>query len=129
MIATALALTVLLAGDSTIIEGNDYAPFAWVAIFAPFPVVGALIASRGAGGAVGWICLAVRLADGATALTERYAAYALSGEPDPLPAGEYFASVESWSWVLFIGLIGVFLVLLFPDGNLPSPRCDGWCTS
>ena len=120
MVAGALALTAL-SGESAI-EGNDYAAFGWVAVFAPFPIVGALIASRRAGGALGWICIAVGLAVGLTALAQRYAMYAVVAEPGALPAGEYFAYVENWSWVVPIGLIGVFLVLLFPDGKLPSPR-------
>jgi signal transduction histidine kinase len=120
MIAAAFAFTAL-SGDSAV-EGNDYAAFGWVAVFAPFPIVGALIASRRAGGALGWICMAVGLAIGLTALARTYAMYSLVAEPGALPAGDYFAYMENWSWVVPIGLIGVFLVLLFPDGKLPSPR-------
>jgi signal transduction histidine kinase len=94
----------------------------WVVIFAAFPVVGALIASRNAGGAVGWICLAIGAGVGATALIEGYAAYALDTHPGSLPGGAYAALFGSFSWVVFIGLIGVYLILFFPDGKLPSPR-------
>jgi signal transduction histidine kinase len=102
--------------------GNPYEILAWLAGALVFPVVGALIASRRAGGPIGWICLAVGLAIAATGLSERYAVYALVTEPGSLPAGEFAAYMGSWSWVVFIGLIGVFLILLFPDGKLPSPR-------
>ena len=127
MVAGAVALTAL-SGESAI-EGNDYAAFGWVAVFAPFPIVGALIASRRAGGALGWICIAVGLAVGLTVLTQRYAMYSVVAEPGAFPAGEYLAYVENWSWVVPIGLIGVFLVLVFPDGKLPSRAGDGWSTS
>jgi signal transduction histidine kinase len=30
--------------------------------------------------------------------------------------------LDSWLWLPAIGLMGTFLILLFPDGHLPSPR-------
>jgi signal transduction histidine kinase len=99
-----------------------YEYLGWTAAFFMFPVVGALIASRGAGGAIGWICLAVGLCVSVTGLSEQYAVYALVTEPGSLPAGEFAAYMSSWSWVTFLGLLSVYLVLLFPDGRLPSPR-------
>jgi len=103
-------------------DDNPFEILAWLAGALLFPLVGAVIASRGAGGAIGWICLVIGLAVAATGLSERYAVHALVIEPGSLPAGEFAAYLGSWSWVIFIGLIGVFLVLLFPDGKLPSPR-------
>ncbi len=96
--------------------------FAFLLTSLTFPLVGGLIASRRAGGAIGWICLAVGLAIASTMLADRYAVYALLAEPGSLPAGEYAANATSWSWILFVGGIGVYLILLFPDGKLPSPR-------
>ena len=94
----------------------------WLAVFAAFPLVGALIASRGVGGPIGWICLAVGLAASATGVTEGYTAYALKTNPGSLPGGAYAAVFSSFSWVSFVGLIAIFLVAYFPDGRLVSPR-------
>jgi GAF domain-containing protein len=87
-----------------------------------YPVVGALLASRRVGGAIGWICLAVGLAVGFVALTDAWAKYALETNPGTLPAGRYAAWFSNWSWPVFVGLIAIYLVLLFPTGSPPTPR-------
>jgi hypothetical protein len=51
----------------------------------------------------------------------QYATYALLAHPGALPAGEAAAWIRSWIWIVSGGL-GVFLVLLFPDGRLASDR-------
>jgi hypothetical protein len=50
-----------------------------------------------------------------------YAIYALLAQPETLIGGEAAAWILSWAWILAVGFI-VFLVLLFPDGRLPSRR-------
>jgi hypothetical protein len=50
-----------------------------------------------------------------------YAIYTLQAQPETLIGGEAAAWILSWAWILAVGLI-VFLVLLFPDGRLPSRR-------
>jgi signal transduction histidine kinase len=86
-----------------------------------FALVGALIASR-VGNAVGWICLGIGLAVAIAATSEVYATYALRTNPGSIPGGVYAAWYSSFSWVTFIAPIGIFLVLTFPDGRLPSRR-------
>jgi signal transduction histidine kinase len=119
-----LSLYVLLAASALVFTALTarWGLLAWLAIFLTFPVVGALIASRGAGGPIGWICLAIGLGVAASAVGEGYSVYTLSTDPGSLPGGSYAAWFGSFSWVGFIGLIGVFLVAFFPDGKLPSPR-------
>jgi signal transduction histidine kinase len=87
-----------------------------------FPAVGAVLASRRAGGAIGWICLAVGLAVGFVAVTGSAAKYALVAHPGQVPGGHYLAWASAWTWMIFIGLIAIYLVLLFPTGAPPSPR-------
>jgi hypothetical protein len=48
-----------------------------------------------------------------------YAIYVLRPHPEALPAGEAAAWIHSWMWIVSGGL-GVFLVLLFPEGRLTS---------
>jgi hypothetical protein len=50
-----------------------------------------------------------------------YAVYALQAHPDSLPGGGALLWLQSWLWMLFMGLM-VFLLLLFPTGRLPSSR-------
>jgi signal transduction histidine kinase len=118
-----LGLYVLLVGAAVLLSAlTTWGQLVWPAIFVAFPVVGALVASRGAGGPIGWICLAVGLLVGVGGVLEGYAIYALRTNPGSLPGGAYAASFTSFGWVSFIGLIAVYLILFFPDGKLPSRR-------
>ena len=86
------------------------------------PTVGALIASRLPRNPIGWIfCGMALLYAAARRLATAYAEYALLARPS-LPGGEYAAWLSTW--LGFSGLIplGVLLVLLFPEGRLPSRR-------
>ena len=39
-----------------------------------------------------------------------------------MPGSAYVGWVQLWIWVPFVTLVAVYLVLLFPDGRLSSPR-------
>ncbi|MDQ3318286.1 MAG: hypothetical protein M3522_13280, partial [Actinomycetota bacterium] len=86
-----------------------------------FTVVGALLVARRPGNPIGWILSATSLVVLAAAL-ENYAAYVMTtrGRPDWLAIVGVWAN--SWYWFLFLGLVLVYLPLLFPDGRLPSRR-------
>jgi hypothetical protein len=85
-----------------------------------FPAVGALIASRLPTNPIGWIFCGMGLLYGAGRFTTAYADYALV-ENFALPWGEYVAWFSTCLWFASLTL-GVFLILLFPDGQLPSRR-------
>src|SRR4029077_20254732 len=51
-----------------------------------------------------------------------YGDYALKVHPGAVPAAAAVASVSLWVWALPVALTGVFLLLVYPDGHLPSPR-------
>jgi hypothetical protein len=53
---------------------------------------------------------------------EEYAIYALLTNPGSLPLGAEFSWLVKWIWVPGLGLILVFLPLLFPEGHLLSRR-------
>jgi hypothetical protein len=86
-----------------------------------FSTLGALVASRRPEHPVGWLFCAIGFLSGADLFCAQYATYALLAQPGALPAGEAAAWIRSWFGVVGGGL-GVFLLLLFPDGRLPSPR-------
>jgi hypothetical protein len=50
-----------------------------------------------------------------------YAAYAYATAPGSLPAAAWLAWVAYWTWLLNVPALAA-LLLLFPDGRLPSPR-------
>jgi signal transduction histidine kinase len=85
-----------------------------------YPTVGALIASRLPGNPIGWIFCGLGLIHNAQRFTTAYADYAML-ENFALPWGEPVAWFSTW--VDFVALtMGVLLVLMFPDGRLPSRR-------
>jgi hypothetical protein len=93
------------------------------AVFAlAFPTVGAIIASRRPGNAVGWIFCAIGLCGGAEVFTVEYGIYALVTNPGSLPAGVIATWIGTWIWLPSVTLTITFLLLLFPHGRLLSPR-------
>jgi hypothetical protein len=87
-----------------------------------FSVVGALIASHRPENPIGWLFLADALFYGLLSAGEEYAIYALLTNPGSLPLGAAFSWLVKWIWAPGLGLILVFLPLLFPDGHPPSRR-------
>jgi hypothetical protein len=87
-----------------------------------FSVVGALIASHRPENPIGWIFLAEGFFYGLLSAGDEYAIYALLTNPGALPLGAEASWLGQWIWAPGLGLILVFLPLLFPDGHPPSPR-------
>jgi hypothetical protein len=87
-----------------------------------FPTVGAIIASRRPGNAVGWIFCAIGLCGGAEIFTVGYGIYALVTNPGSLPAGVIATWIGTWIWLPSVTLTISFLLLLFPHGRLLSSR-------
>jgi hypothetical protein len=92
-----------------------------LAPFLAFTIVGALIASRRPENPIGWICLVAGLFWTLIVLDGQYTAYALATTGVvPFPAA--VAALNQWLWVPPVGLLSIYLILLFPDGKLPSRR-------
>ncbi len=87
-----------------------------------FPLVGVLVAHRQPRNTIGWLLLAVGLTWAWGAVADSYAVYSVITNPGSLPRPDVAAALSAWTWVPAIGLLGTFLILLFPDGHLPSPR-------
>jgi hypothetical protein len=92
------------------------------ALIVSFSAVGALIASHRPENLIGWIFLAVGFFYGLLSAGEQYAIYALLTNPGALPLGAEASWLMQWIWAPGLGLILVFLPLLFPDGHPPSRR-------
>ena len=89
-----------------------------------YSTVGAVIAPRTLPhNPIGWIFCVAGLLFALTHFSAEYAIYTLLAAPgSPLPGGEAAAWLTSWLWVPINGSV-MLMVLLFPDGRLPS---TGW---
>jgi len=121
--ALLLALTLLFFTLNLLHPGVEVDPI-WIngtAVAVSFPALGLLLASRRPEHPIGWLFCAAGLLEGLDHFCGEYSIYALLAQPGSLPAGHAAAWVTSWVWVPFTALLW-FLVLLFPDGRLPSRR-------
>ena len=82
--------------------------------FLAFPLVGALIASRRPENPIGWICLAAGFFWMLLLLGESLSSL--------VPTSVAIDALTQWTWVPPVGLLGIYMILLFPDGKLPSRR-------
>lgn len=112
-----LSVFGLVTGTYLSIASNSGDPFFSVIVFT-FPTVGAIVLSRRPRTNLGWLMLAMG-APFALPL-DGYADYALA-HGIALPGAGALLGIMNASWVPFIGISG-YLLLLFPDGHLPSPR-------
>jgi signal transduction histidine kinase len=96
-----------------------------------FPLVGMLITRRDARNTIGWLMLATGLIWAFSGCADLYVVYGAHTRPGSLPGVALVAALGSCTWVPGIGLIGTFLILLFPNGRLPSPRWRlvGWVSA
>jgi hypothetical protein len=102
--------------------GGDSAVLIFVVPYLTFPLVGALIASNRPKNPIGWICLAVGIFWMLANLSSGYGMYGLRvASPGSVPFPAAIGSVGEWMWAPAVGL-GICLILLFPDGRLPSRR-------
>jgi hypothetical protein len=82
---------------------------------------GSLIARRVPGNAIGWLLSLTGLSLTVAMLTEQYVLYGLATAKGAVPAARV-AGVLSDAVVGLTVILLLALVLLFPDGRLPSPR-------
>ena len=108
---SALSIAFELAAGRT-----DEAAFS--AMLLTFPAVGFLVLSRRPTERLGWLMVAMGIAGAVMGPFGAYGAYAIEQDR---PFGPLGLAIADPGWVPFIGISG-YLLLLFPDGHLPSPR-------
>ena len=113
-----IGLTVQAAGST----GN----FLFALMAYTFPLVGILILSRLPRNTIGWILLLIGFVWGVGIAMDVVIHYALA--KGDLHMAALWDAWGGWLWVPGVGIMGTFLILLFPDGRLPSPRWKivGW---
>ena len=103
-------------------ETEDASVVANLITLLPFSVVGAIIASRHPRNAIGWLFCSVGVTVGLNSFARDYAEFWLASGFGMSSLGETAAWFSSWLWFLLIFVPMSLLLLLFPDGRLPSPR-------
>lgn len=85
-------------------------------------MIGALIVGHQPRHPIGWMFCVCALSFGVTFFAGEYARQALVVVPGTLPFGHAAAWFHLWAEIPAIAIVGLFLPLLFPGGQLPSPR-------
>jgi hypothetical protein len=117
LLLLALSLLMILLERSTAEEFPWHAQAINVVGTIGAPILGGLVASRRPGNPMGWMWLGIGMG---IALSSFAGSYAL--EPGSLPAPRAVGTVVAGTgWIVAFTLIPL-LLLLFPDGRLPSPR-------
>ncbi len=121
------ALYLVIATVTLLLQMRDD-PSSWLndlfdaLVLLAFATVGSLIASRRPENPIGWLfCISTLLWALGNVLQE-YTTYALITVPGSLPAGALLGIIGHWIGGIGFFLMLTFLLLLFPNGHLPSPR-------
>ena len=123
LVTTLYVLAVILGslGEGSALTVASIADFLVPASTYAFPAVGALITLRRPRNSIGWLCLGIGLSWGSVIVLEAYVRYVVLAHPSSLPGFEVALVFANVAWIPAIGLM-IFLILVFPDGRLPSPR-------
>ena len=90
--------------------------------FVAVPLTGFVLASRRPANRIGWIFLAIGLLLGLGFFSQDYGWYGLiAARPAPMPGARTAQWIVNWIWIVPAGAFA-FVLLLFPDGLLPSRR-------
>jgi class 3 adenylate cyclase len=84
--------------------------------------VGAIIATRLPGKAIGWLFCLAGLAGALTLGATDLADFGLVAHPGSVPGAIWLAWLSNWLWAPYLITIAWLVPLLFPTGTLPSPR-------
>jgi len=119
-LAVAIAAQTFTFLDRTPVRAIENGIF--VGIFMALGAVGALVVGRQPRNAVGWILLATSAMAGVAFFASEYANHGTFVDPGSVPGMAWAWWIADFVWVFLLGLPVTFLLLLFPDGRVPSPR-------
>src|SRR5215218_6221245 len=116
------AASSAVADLSFVGETDDASVVANLITLLPFSIVGAIIASRQPRNAIGWLFCGVGVTVGLNSFAGDFAEFWLTSDFGVSSLGETAAWFSSWLWIILVFVPLSLLLLLFPDGRLPSPR-------
>ena len=116
------AVSTAVSGSAVGGETDDSSVVTDLVTLLVFSVVGAIIASRQPRNAIGWIFCGVGVTLGLNSFAGDYADFWLASGFGNTGFGESAAWLSSWLWSLLLYVPTSSVLLLFPDGRLPSPR-------
>jgi signal transduction histidine kinase len=119
-LATGLTALVFSGMDRSVARTVENMIFA--GIFMAMGAVGALVIGRQPGNAVGWILLAISVCAGLAFFGSEYGNHSTFADPGSLPGVAWAWWLGDFLWVGLLALPTTFLLLLFPDGRVPSSR-------
>jgi hypothetical protein len=119
-VALVLGSLVLLLALSHAAEVSRYY-YEDAAVAVAFALLGAVVAAHRPANPIGWLFLAIGLSGALGVVSNEYVNYTLVVDPGALPGGPVAAWLSAWTWWPAYGLVPLVL-LVFPDGRLPSPR-------
>jgi hypothetical protein len=90
-----------------------------------FGIVGAIVSTRLPRNPIGWILWATATIISGSITGSTYATYSVAYFGGVLPGTVLINVVAQGDLVPLLGLVGIYLPLVFPDGHLPSARWRG----
>ena len=120
------ALQIVMAsqlGESVLYPDGEIGAVPFSLVILAFPLVGFLLTRQQPTNAIGWLLLGVGLCWAVRAFWfDGYLRWTLTAHPGSLPGAGAVGALSFPLWIPSIGLMGTFLILLYPNGRLPSPR-------
>jgi hypothetical protein len=121
--ALAFALTIAAVLLPPVPGGADtYMMAVFVLLMTGLVSMGLLITSQRPRNSIGWLLLVAAVLFGISIMGGGYAELSVSRYSRDLPLTTFFAWVTGWTFAPAIGIVVIFVPLLFPTGRLPSPR-------
>jgi hypothetical protein len=120
--AVGVSLTIYLESRAGVRSSEPMEQIALVAAFGWFLLLGALLLWRQPRNPMGWIFATIALLVAVGAPGPAYVDLMIARGRPPSPGLAMLAWPNQWYWWLLLGLMFVFVPLLFPDGRLPSRR-------
>jgi hypothetical protein len=125
LLLAALAAVATLARQGLVDARSSLPEVLFAIAVYSFPVVGVIIARRQPRNAIGWLLLGVGLAWQVSSILNAYAQWQWLHNAD-VAGAMYADAVSQVLWLPGLGLVGTFVLLLFPDGRLPTPAWRRW---
>ena len=128
LVLSALLLIIVPTSSAISDIPDAVAALVLTALILSFSTVGALVATRQPQSPVGWIMILAGCTLDANIFTSSYVELSIAQPLGRLPATQWVAWFAQWLWLPGFGPALTFLLLLFPNGRLPSRRWRsvGW---